>query len=384
MSTELMTAAFDAENFLAEYWQKSPVTGTWPAASGLPVLDSGELAWLATQEDVEARLVFTERGETTRYRVETGPFTEQELSNLPPQDWTLLVQDVDKHLPDFRHWFSIAPFIPSWRFDDLMISCAAPGGSVGPHLDQYDVFLCQVEGHRDWRIGEAADARPDANASGLSLLQPYESVEVVLAGPGDLLYLPPGIPHWGVARDFCLTCSVGCRAPSATELALPADGGEATTDDSGPRYRDPDLQADESDGGRIHPRTIARLRAQTVLPADITDEVALQRLGCFLTTPKPWLQPEPYDGQAALDRLAAGQSLPVHGMALLYWFRAADSLLVFGNGRALRTVPANEAQVAATAADRRLDPDVFQAAQTGQSKVELVRWLASAGVLEAP
>ena len=104
-----------------------------------PTLTSGELAWLATQDDVESRLVFTHRdGDSTHYRVQNGPFENDVLSSLPRQNWTLLVQDVDKHLPDFRALFSAVDFIPDWRIDDLMVSFAAPGGSVGPHKDNYD------------------------------------------------------------------------------------------------------------------------------------------------------------------------------------------------------------------------------------------------------
>ena len=234
-----------------------------------------------------------------------------------------------------------------------MISCAAPGGSVGPHLDQYDVFLCQVQGRREWRIGDVATVHPDPDANSLSLLRPYDPLDIIHAAPGDLLYLPPGVPHWGIAADFCMTYSVGCRAPSAGELASIGDADEPSRETPELRYSDPDLQADESDGGRIHPRTIARLRSQSVIPAEIADDVAVERLGSFLTTPKPWLLPDPSDGRAALDCLAAGQSLPVHGMALLYWFRSADSLYVFGNGQALQTTLANESLVAMAAADRR-------------------------------
>ena len=119
----------------------------------MPVLEPDELAWLATLPDVESRLVFTEGTRANaRYRVEHGPFEEQRLSELPQSNWTLLVQDVEKHLPDFRQWFECVTFVPDWRIDDLMISFAAPGGSVGPHQDNYDVFLCQGMGRREWRL----------------------------------------------------------------------------------------------------------------------------------------------------------------------------------------------------------------------------------------
>ena len=137
----------------------------------LPSLAPEELAWLATLDDVESRLVFTEQREgSTCYRVEHGPFEESMLSNLPQKDWTLLVQDVEKHLPDFRQWLTLVQFVPEWRIDDLMISFAAPGGSVGPHKDNYDVFLCQASGQREWRLASSGDTVPPANSEHLALL----------------------------------------------------------------------------------------------------------------------------------------------------------------------------------------------------------------------
>jgi len=139
-----------------------------------PSLSADELGWLATLPDVESRLIFTETAaDRTTYRVQDGPFTEEELASLPARNWTLIVQDVEKHLPDFRQFFAAVSFIPDWRIDDLMVSCAAPGGSVGPHLDNYDVFLCQGMGSRKWTLTDPAAAIVDTSAQQLSLLQPF-------------------------------------------------------------------------------------------------------------------------------------------------------------------------------------------------------------------
>ena len=117
-----------------------------------PSISRNELAWLATLEDVESRLVFVDRNNNKcRYRAESGPFDPEYLRCLPTRDWTLLVHDVEKQLPAMRALFQHVPFIPDWRIDDLMVSFAAPGGGVGPHRDNYDVFLCQGIGIRNWR-----------------------------------------------------------------------------------------------------------------------------------------------------------------------------------------------------------------------------------------
>lgn len=182
------------DRFLQDHWQRKSLEIPNGISPIEPSLEPEELAWLATLDDVESRLVFTERfDEGLRYRVETGPFEPDYLASLPDSDWTLLVHDVEKHLPDFRDWFALVPFVPDWRIDDLMISFAAPGGSVGPHRDNYDVFLCQALGEREWRI-TSEEIASDADAStDLSLLQCFDDPEPFTASRGDVLYLPPGM-----------------------------------------------------------------------------------------------------------------------------------------------------------------------------------------------
>jgi 50S ribosomal protein L16 3-hydroxylase len=167
---------------------------------------------------------------------------EEEFPGMPHQDWTLLVQDVDKWDADVASVLQAFTFLPRWRIDDIMVSFAAPGGSVGAHVDQYDVFLLQAQGHRRWQIDNGPNPplgfRNDVE---LKLLREFTPTHEWVLGPGDMLYLPPGVPHHGVAEDACLTFSVGMRAPSAAELlgdfvdTLAADADEAL------RYRDPDL-----------------------------------------------------------------------------------------------------------------------------------------------
>ena len=36
--------------------------------------------------------------------------------------------------------------------------------------------------------------------------------------PGDLLYVPPGLSHYGVAEDDCLTFSFGFRMPNISGM----------------------------------------------------------------------------------------------------------------------------------------------------------------------
>ena len=192
----------DAEQFLAGYWQKHHLFIPQAMQKLRPSVTRNELAWLATLDDVESRLVFTEGGRRKRrYRVETGPFDATRLAALPARDWTLLVHDVEKHIPTMRKLFGLVPFIPDWRIDDLMVSFAAPGGGVGPHRDNYDVFLCQGIGIREWCVSEA-DVANDRDASDdLALTHEFDG-ERHAAREGDVLYLPPGVVHWGTALSL--------------------------------------------------------------------------------------------------------------------------------------------------------------------------------------
>ncbi|QQP97336.1 cupin domain-containing protein [Lysobacter enzymogenes] len=231
------------QTFLQRYWQKRPllIRNAFPGLQS--PLQPEDLAGLACEEGALARLIQHDRARD-HYSVRHGPFAESDFPGLPRQDWTLLVQDVDKWDADVAALLPAFAFLPRWRIDDIMVSFAAPGGSVGAHVDQYDVFLLQAQGHRRWQI----DARPNppqgfrADAE-LKLLREFEPSHEWVLGPGDMLYLPPGVPHHGVAEDACLTFSVGMRAPSAAELmgdyidTLAADADEAL------RYADPDLAA---------------------------------------------------------------------------------------------------------------------------------------------
>ncbi len=229
------------EAFLRDYWQKRPLL----IRNALPGFETPvqpeDLAGLACEEGALSRIVMHDRA-NDRWTLRHGPFEEDEFPGMPHQDWTLLVQDVDKWDADIAALLEHFTFLPRWRIDDVMISFAAPGGSVGAHVDQYDVFLLQAQGHRRWQI----DARPNPPLAfrpdvELKLLREFTPSHDWVLGPGDMLYLPPGVPHNGVAEDACLTFSVGMRAPSAAELlgdfvdTLAADADEAL------RYADPDL-----------------------------------------------------------------------------------------------------------------------------------------------
>ena len=346
----------------------------------LPELSADELGWLATLDDVESRLVFSKKeNSATHYRVEHGPFDEELLANLPPENWTLLVQDVEKHLPVFRTRLQQARFIPDWRIDDLMVSFAAPGGSVGPHRDNYDVFLCQGDGSREWRIADADAELTVMDSLELSLLEPFADDNPLQANPGDVLYLPPGIGHWGIALDSCMTYSIGMRAPTLAEFTagvsriLHRDIEHDKTEEL--FYTDPDLMPGESEPGLISLRTMERARKCFANPATLDDDDFAMVFGSVVTDVKAWLAPESASEEEIDAILNSGcPEIQVHGMARLAWFCGANRNFVFANGLA-RPVSAPELEQVREICNSR-------AASVESS--ELFRWLAAKGAFDLP
>jgi 50S ribosomal protein L16 3-hydroxylase len=203
------------EDFLKHYWQKKPllIRDAFPGLQS--PISADELAGLACEEHVNARLVLEKDGHYP-WQVEFGPFDESRFSELPASHWSLLVSDVEKHLPETGSLLKHFRFIPDWRVDDLMISYAPEGGSVGAHTDAYDVFLIQLSGQRLWKVAEnfTEETLKDVD---LCILKNFTAEDEWLLNPGDMLYLPPNVAHHGIAQDNaepCLTASVGFRAPS--------------------------------------------------------------------------------------------------------------------------------------------------------------------------
>jgi 50S ribosomal protein L16 3-hydroxylase len=233
-----MLGDLSADAFLRRYWQQEPLLIRKALANYQSPISADELAGLALESEVESRLVECQGRDWT---LKHGPFTEEDFLSLPEKDWTLLVQGVDLWVPEVQALLSQFAFLPPWRLDDVMVSFACPGGSVGPHFDQYDVFLLQVEGQRRWQIGgRCSSETPMRDDSPLRILKEFEADEEWLLEPGDMLYLPPGVAHWGVAETECLTYSIGFRSPSIADM-LGDLSVELMTQGYDAHYRDPAL-----------------------------------------------------------------------------------------------------------------------------------------------
>lgn len=207
---------FDIDQFLAEYWQKKPLLIRGGFTDFKNPIEPDELAGLACEEEIEARLIITSDG----YKMTNGPFDGDDFAALEHKIYTLLVQAVDHHIPDVSALLNPFRFIPNWRIDDVMVSYANTGGGVGAHFDQYDVFLLQGLGQRRWQIGQTCNGDTALLPhDDLRLLADFQVRDEWVLDAGDILYVPPMVAHNGVSEsDDCITYSVGFRAPSQSEL----------------------------------------------------------------------------------------------------------------------------------------------------------------------
>ncbi|SDI22285.1 50S ribosomal protein L16 3-hydroxylase [Pseudomonas flavescens] len=327
-----LLGGLSAGEFLRDYWQKKPLL----VRQAIPAFESpispDELAGLALEDEVESRLV-VEHGETP-WQVRSGPFAEDAFSQLPEREWTLLVQAVDQFVPEVAELLEAFNFLPKWRIDDVMISFAAPGGGVGPHYDNYDVFLLQGHGRRRWQIGQMCDSHspllPDLD---MKILAQFDQTEEWLLEPGDMLYLPPLLAHNGIAEDDCMTYSVGFRAPSAAEVLTHFTDflGQFLPEET--RYSDAGT-APVSDPNEIQRDALDRLKA--LLAEHMSDERLLMTwFGQFMTEPR---YPEliagiEIDEDGFLDQLEDGAVMIRNPSARMAWSEVGEDLVLFASGQ---------------------------------------------------
>jgi 50S ribosomal protein L16 3-hydroxylase len=318
VTTRTLLGGLSPARFLREHWQKKPLLVRGAIPGFRDPIEPDELAGLACEHGVESRIV-RERGQRgrpwpTTWEVTWGPQAEETVAALPDARWTLLVQEVNRWVPDAALLLDRFAFLPNVRVDDVMVSYAAPGGSVGPHLDSYDVFLIQGMGERRWKY----DTRPTKDTrlrSGLELriLERFtpDADEVLRAG--DMLYLPPGFAHHGVAVTPCLTYSIGFRAPGYGEM-WKAFGAHvaARSGAAGARLLvDPPLSPAENPGA-IPPALLARVR-DVIRSMDLTDDAIDRFFASFATRLAPGheLTPprKPLSEAEIMKRLARGDEV---------------------------------------------------------------------------
>ncbi|MFC2990873.1 JmjC domain-containing protein [Halomonas tibetensis] len=375
-----MLGGLTAAEFLGDYWQQKPllIRGAFPDFE-CP-LDPDELAGLACEEGIESRLV-EEHGKRGPWQVSHGPFNERTFARLPEQDWTLLVQAVDHYVPEVAELLKAFDFLPPWRLDDIMISYAPPGGSVGPHVDQYDVFLLQGSGQRRWQLGgKVADDVPILDGIDLRILGQFavENDDDWVLEPGDMLYLPPGWSHHGVSQsDDCLTLSVGFRAPSADEAITSYADYLGEQLPSSRRYSDAGMPPSE-DPTEIDDNAVERMRGLILETLDDPAQLA-QWFGRVMTQPKyaDQLVPneQPTDPAELVTALHAGETLMRSPGSRFAW-RALDEAraTLFADGDGAECPPT---LARALAGDMPLDAKLLE----DDGAAELLAALLDAGSL---
>lgn len=277
---------FDAKLFLKEYWQKKPVLIRNAVQGMAEILSPDDLAGLACEEGVETRLIKYQR-DTRKWHVASGPFEEEELMALPRQDWSLLVQAVDQYVPEVSELLNCFRFVPDWRLDDIMVSFSPEGGSVGPHYDQYDVFLIQGQGKRKWSIGQKCSADTSLlEDQQLAILSEFDEIDSWVLEAGDMLYVPPQIAHWGtsVGNDGGMTFSVGFRAPSYERIVSGISDEVLQHFTEHDRYEDADLKLQENPAEI--PREAVRKLGKIFEQISKNEELLLKWLGEEMTERK--------------------------------------------------------------------------------------------------
>ena len=353
--------------FMRRHWQKKPLLIRGAVPGGGAVVTRALLFKLAADEAVESRLVVHDGAD---WSLRHGPFKRAAIPPLKQPRWTLLVQGIDLHLAAARALLERFRFVPDARLDDVMVSYASDGGGVGPHVDSYDVFLLQLQGRRRWRVGRVTDPAlvPDVP---LKILARFTPEFDWLLEPGDMLYLPPGWGHDGVAEGECLTCSIGFRAVGRDQLARdvlqraldaaePADGD--TVADT--LYRDPKQPA-TAEPGRIPPTLQAF--AGAAVARTLSDRRWLAcALGEVLSEPKPgvWFETPvavPEAGELRLDRRTR----------MLY-----DDWHIFVNGESYQAA-GRDARLMRLLADERVLPLREQGLLSAAARDLLDDWLAA-------
>ena len=271
----------NVDDFLENYWQKKPLLIRAAFTDYQSPITAEELAGLACEDFVESRII-TEQKSTPKWSLENGPFPESRFPDLPKSHWTLLIQGLNKIFPEFDDLLHEFDFIPNWRIDDLMASYAAPNGSVGPHIDQYDVFLLQATGKRKWMISDkpVSDDNFEANLP-LKIIKEFKAESEWILEAGDMLYLPANVAHYGIGIEDCMTFSIGFRAPSHAELLSAYVDEHITELDDKLRYQDPDLSSNQNNG-EISSEAINKIQKILLSQFSDTNKIA-DWFGHFIT-----------------------------------------------------------------------------------------------------
>ncbi|OGB31873.1 MAG: cupin [Burkholderiales bacterium RIFCSPLOWO2_12_FULL_61_40] len=361
------------EHFMQHYWQQKPVVIRQGFLDFEDLISPEDLAGLACEEEVESRLVYKKKG---KWQAETGPF--EAYDHLGSTGWSLIVQAVNHWSPEVAELVKPFAFIPKWRLDDVMISYSTPQGGVGPHIDLYDVFICQGSGRRRWRVGDKGEHRQFAAHAALLHVDPFEATIDVELLPGDILYIPPGFPHDGVSLETSMSFSVGFRAKSACDM-LSGLADYAIDKELGSTLLSDPQRPIHQHQGRINAADFARIRAQLQSILD-NDTLVADFAGSFFSKTKCALDlqalDEPLEPADLLDALAGQPLVRTGGLRCFYVDATVAQGVCYVDGERYAFGPACHQAVLALCDEESLTPALLGAGLRSPEFVSaLAQWV---------
>lgn len=371
-----------AEQFLAEYWQKKPLL----IKQGLPQLkdmfEPEDILGLSLDEAATSRLITQNKTETgEQWQLQQSPLTEEMFANLPEQ-WTVLVQNLEQWSPELGQLWNAFNFIPQWQRDDIMVSYAPKGGSVGKHYDEYDVFLAQGFGHRRWQLGKYCNENTEFFEN--QPIRIFDDMGEIIFDevlePGDVLYVPPKLSHYGVAQDDCLTFSFGFRRPNLMQV-LDSLVDAATSKPSlfTPLILDQPLQAP----GKLNQHSILQIKQQLLelLQSDQGEELVGEAVSEVVSKRQyELLVPEDsLEAEELQQALSEGAIIRTDYSSRLIYTELDNQLIVYANGQPLADISDSEAELLKRLADAdSLTYEDFLAAKLSAETV--MSWLENSWV----
>ena len=370
------------EQFLADYWQKKPLL----IKQGLPQLkdmfEPEDILGLSLDEAATSRLLTQNKIDTgEQWHLQQSPLTEEMFADLPEQ-WTVLVQNLEQWSPELGQLWNAFNFIPQWQRDDIMVSYAPKGGSVGKHYDEYDVFLAQGFGHRRWQLGKYCNESTEFIEN--QPIRIFDDMGEIIFDevlePGDVLYVPPKLSHYGVAQDDCLTFSFGFRRPNLMQVL---DGlvDAATSEPSlfTPLLLEQSLQAP----GKLNQDSISQIKQQLLelLQSSQGDELIAEAVSEVVSKRQyELLVPEDsLDEEELQQALAEGAIIRTDYSSRLIYTELDNQLIVYANGQPLEDISDAEAKLLKRLADAEsLTYEDFLAAELSIETV--MSWLENSWV----
>ncbi len=367
---QLNLSEFTQEVFLRDYWQKKPVVIRKGFVDFKDPISADEIAGLACEEAVQSRLVYKD-GE--KWQAEFGPF--QSYEHLGEENWSLVVQALDNWSEEAAQMVEPFRFIPHWRLDDLMVSFATPGGSVGPHIDWYDVFICQGSGLRRWRVGDEGDHKEIVAHAALLHVEPFEAIIDVELQPGDILYIPPGFPHEGITLETSLSFSVGFRTNSTQNLFSSFADHLIDNNLATGLIQDQERKATNNSAAIDH-KDYALIKNHMLKLFD-NDDLFRKFAGSFLSEPKHELDLAPGDVGLAHDDiinvLKHHSIMRLGGLRAFYYTETVDKGLCYINGEEVG-FPAEIATAVKLLCDNvRVTPSMLNAWQNNEMFIEFLK-----------